>query len=138
MVCEVFEQCRKNPQNQYQNCKNCRQINSNSVVVCSEKKSRYALQNPNHVSITIFHVDGGVVRDEECCRKCDYIYDISMPLKSIAIFIELKGKHLVDALEQIENSVKLFMPTFKKTIILGRIIFCCGEMSVHGISRRDK
>ena len=123
MVCELFEQCRTIRQNKDTNCEHCRQIQTGSKVVCSEKKSRYILKNPDNIAIVVFHIDGGVIRNEDNCQKCDYLYDINTHSTSAAIFIELKGKHITDALEQIENSVKLLAHKFPKSYCLyGRIV----------------
>ena len=122
MVCDVLKLCRDTPQCKYKNCTSCREVKSGSNITCSEKNSRYSLCNPNGIAITVFHVDGGLVSDNEACPRCDYLYDINTPFKSAIIFIELKGRHFGDALKQIDNTVKLFVNAFSGSKLYARII----------------
>lgn len=122
MICKMLEICRNTPQCKYENCKHCREVNSGSRVVCSEKKCRYSLDNPTHIPVTVFHVDGGLVSSDDTCLRCDYIYDINIPSNSSVIFIELKGMDYGKALQQIESTVKLFVNAFGKSKRYARII----------------
>ncbi len=122
MICKMLKICRNTPQCKYENCEHCREVNSGSKVVCSEKKCRYSLDNPNHIPVTVFHVDGWLVSGDEDCPRCDYIYDINVPSKSVVIFIELKGMDYGKALQQIESTVKLFVNAFGEAKRYARII----------------
>lgn len=122
MVCDVLEICRYEPQCKYKNCSECRKVKAVSNVKCAEKRSKYILHNPNKMSIIEFHVDGGLIYDEENCPKCDYLYDINTPSGSAAVFVELKGKHYRDALRQIENSIRLFKAAFRGAKLYARIV----------------
>lgn len=122
MVCNELKLCRHTPQCKYTNCTSCREVNSGSSITCSEKKSRYSLCNPNHISVIVFHVDGGLVSSDEACLRCDYLYDINTPSKSAVIFIELKGMEFGKALKQIESTVKLFADAFGNSKRYARII----------------
>ena len=120
---EFLKLCRKSPMCKYDRCKLCRKVNNGTKVTCKEKNSSYTFFNPDKIPVVVFLVDGGIVCNEENCKKCDYIYDIVTPDASIAIFIELKGRHYDDALEQIENSIKLFKVSFSGSRLHARIVY---------------
>lgn len=122
MICDKLELCRTTPQYKYAHCEDCCNVETSSKVVRRERKSQYTLINPNHIKITVFHVDNGIIKNEKNCRKCDYIYDINTSSTMAVIYIELKGKHLLDALEQIENTVNLLDNVFNNAQRFARII----------------
>ena len=119
---EELKICRFKAQSKYDRCRDCRQECSDLHITRGEKKSSYTLDNPDRIAVIVFHVDGGVVHNEENCCKCDYIYDIKTSQTSAVIFIELKGRHYEEALKQIENSVKLFKEAFYGSKFYARIV----------------
>ena len=124
MICkEELKKCLVTPQNKYDRCKNCCQKCCDSKIKRQERESSYILENNDHIPVIVFRVDGGVVCNEENCKKCDYIYYINNTKASSVIFIELKGSHYDKALEQIENSVKLFKDAFFGSDLYVRIIY---------------
>ena len=122
MICKMLKLCRNTPQYMHGGCVYCREVNSGSNVACSEKKCRYSLDNPTNIPVIVFHVDGGLVSSDDACLRCDYIYDIKTPNKSIVIFIELKGMDYSKALKQIESTAKLFINAFGDSKRYARII----------------
>lgn len=123
MICkEELKICRVTPQNKYDRCKNRCQKRSDSKIKCQERESSYILENNDRIPVIVFRVDGGVVCNEESCKKCDYIYYISNTKASTVIFIELKGSDYEEALKQIENSVKLFKEAFFGSKFYARIV----------------
>ena len=123
MICDELKRCRVTPQcKDKKRCAECRQVSAHRKITSKEKNSSYTLLNPDKVPVIVFHADGGIIYNEENCRKYDYIYDITNSEASIVIFIELKGKHYTDALEQIENSLKLFKDAFAGSSLHARII----------------
>lgn len=77
---------------------------------CTEKGKTYTLNaSGRNLETLCFHIDGGVV-DSSDCNKCDYAFFLKdKDSKKIdrAIFIELKGKHIRDAIKQLNDTLSL-------------------------------
>ena len=95
---------------------------------CTEKGKTYTLDaSGENLQVLCFHIDGGVV-DSNDCNKCDYAFflkDKASGGNGRAIFIELKGKHIRDAMKQLNDTLSLdtfkdVAKTYKK--IYGRIV----------------
>lgn len=95
---------------------------------CTEKGKTYTLDNSSkNFQVVCFHIDGGVI-DSDKCNKCDYAFflkDKASGGNGRAIFIELKGSHIRDALAQLDDTLSL--ETFKDISkiykkIYGRIV----------------
>jgi hypothetical protein len=67
------------------------------------------------------HIDSGVV-DTEDCNKCDYAFFLKDTKKHV-ILVELKGKNVGHALEQINATLQLepLRDVFVNKIVYGRI-----------------
>lgn len=76
-----------------------------SKAVCEEKGKRYELVNDKGGLVALRHVDGGMIRGEDGIRKCDYLYTVLEEERSTAVFVELKGKDIPHAVNQIRASV---------------------------------
>lgn len=122
MVCENFQKCIKEPQSITCWCKECRVESSEENITRKERGKRYNLQNPKHNKIIVYHVDGGIVRFESNTKACDYLYVLDTSKKSLAIFIELKGTSILQALKQIEETMGLLKEGLKGYIFLARIV----------------
>lgn len=118
-------------------------------IACSERGKSYTLDQsqeyPRHEIIQL-HMDGGVISNPEASTvsKCDYVVLIkegaaSTGGKRTAILIELKGKEIHHALEQIMAT--LHRPEFDSvwrdcSRVFGRIV--CKSASVPRIWSTDK
>ncbi|VEP15317.1 conserved hypothetical protein [Hyella patelloides LEGE 07179] len=83
----------------------CETINKNPNIVISDpgsknNKSKFRLDNPKKLKIRVIQVDDCVITQG---TRCDYL--IILP-NSLEIYIELKGKDVKHAIEQIEASIK--------------------------------
>ena len=67
-------------------------------------------------------MDGGIINNEPNVSKCDYLYGIRDSANPTAIFIELKGKDIPHALDQVKNSITRFARCFENHRIYARII----------------
>ena len=73
---------------------------------CEENGKRYSLILGNHsFDCVCVHIDKGVVDTADCC-KCDYAFFLKDAEKH-AIFVELKGKNVGHALEQLIATLQL-------------------------------
>ncbi|MCM1103016.1 MAG: hypothetical protein NC409_02825 [Clostridium sp.] len=73
--------------------------------MCEERGKRYALVNDKGCLVTLYHMDGGMIKDEEGIQKCDYLYTVREEECLTAIFVELKGKDVSHAIAQIRASI---------------------------------
>ena len=122
MICKNVKECSKQPQNKFSSCKACR-VEKTDVNICvTERKKRYNLKNPAKEPVVVFHMDGGIVRDEEQLQKCDYLFVANTISPPITIFVELKGRNVAHGLRQIMNSVEMYADDFAGSKILARLV----------------
>lgn len=123
MICNHLKDCYGDKQ---QTCKqrySClKQSDNRKNVTCEERKKRYNLENDKAFEIAVYHVDGGIVVNEPNTAKCDYLYVVKDNIQPTAIMVELKGRDICHALEQLSNSIKLFSEDFQQHRIYARII----------------
>ena len=144
MICNKTESClfkllESPSQVQCANKSNCFEYcDTRAEAVCSEKGKKYRLLNTSskrHKILSI-HVDDGLIRNDaqtpSNTPKCDYLYLIDTEEKPVGVLIELKGKHLNKAIEQISNTLRLFKPALSKCKKLhGRVVFAGGTPDIH-------
>ncbi|MGK7897287.1 MAG: hypothetical protein AB4372_27630 [Xenococcus sp. (in: cyanobacteria)] len=90
----------------YPDCVTC---TSNSKVQVAENKRKYILQNPSRKEVCRVRVDGCLISSEDR-RKCDFMI-IVCPTKDVYL-IELKGNKLLDAIEQLSQTLSYFNSQF--------------------------
>lgn len=73
---------------------------SNSSAA-SENGKRFSFKNPNNLTICKVQVDGCLINDQNK-KKCDFFF--SVPQVNKYYLVELKGKHIEIALEQITET----------------------------------
>lgn len=125
MVCKKVKACCDVVQNEYEWCGECRRETTDPKIVCEEHKKRYCLLNDKRYSVVEFKMDDGIIRNEDNKNKCDYLYVVKEPSHPVAIFVELKGRDVKHALEQIMESVTTYYRDFHYCRILGRIVCKC-------------
>lgn len=75
------------------------------IAKCEENGKSYSIENKScDYRITLFRVDEGIIRGNDLC-KCDYFYHFVKNEKNYIIFVELKGKDIMHAIEQIYNTI---------------------------------
>lgn len=85
-----------------------------SNIKCEENRKVYNLENPQRKLVILYKMDGGVIEvdasvpDNIC--KCDYLYITEC---NKAILVELKGKNVKHALEQIEGTMTVYKDILK-------------------------
>ena len=98
-------------------CIKCHDTRPECVV--SERGKTYRLQNRSGFEIRIVRVDGCLANIKRE-RRCDYLMNIDKCRR--AIFIELKGGALVDAIQQIYSTVLYLKEEFKRYQLDARIV----------------
>ena len=83
----------------------CSEKTSNKIIKCSQRGKEFKINNKTGRLVNKVEVDGCLIRDgnEE---KCDYLFEIDIPI-SFVYYVELKGKKLEKACEQLANTIRL-------------------------------
>lgn len=121
MVCEKLHECR------HKDCLCERKAecivyrDRRRKAVCEENGKRYALVNDKECLVTLYHMDGGMIQNEQGIQKCDYLYTIGDEECPTAIFVELKGTDIPHAIAQIRASIGRYGGVLKSRIF-ARII----------------
>lgn len=86
---------------------------SKDISLRERKETRvYRMHNPSQKEIVVYHIDGGVITDNEV-KKCDYgIYTVD----DFLYLIELKGADLETALEQINSTINIIVKDKQITV----------------------
>jgi len=118
MICNEFltnnctPSCTKNH-------KCIKSYDNRKYITCEEKRKKYILENVRSVNIANYHIDGGVVQNDDE-KKCDFLIYVEDD-KNI-ILVELKGTEFSTALKQLYNTVNLFSQQFNGNKIYARIV----------------
>ena len=72
-------------------------------------KSKYVALNPNRKKVCEIVIDGGLLKDN---KKCDY--GLWVEYNNRMILVELKGRHVEDAFEQLMQTYTIFQKRFSK------------------------
>ncbi|MEY3302501.1 MAG: hypothetical protein ACK5RE_09175 [Pseudanabaena sp.] len=107
-------------QENYRDCTNC---SEGKLVVAEENKRKYILQNPSKKKVCKVRIDGCLVHSQNQ-RKCDYLMivcesKLANYQESDIYFIELKGRDLISAVEQITQTINYFQT--QKYKIMGKV-----------------
>ena len=107
-------------QENYRDCTNC---SEGKLIVAEENKRKYILQNPCQKKVCKIRIDGCVIPSQSQ-RKCDYLMivcesKLANEQQSDIYFIELKGRDLISAVEQLTQTIKHFQT--EKYKIMGKV-----------------
>jgi hypothetical protein len=82
---------------------NCREFEDNrTYIVCEEKRTTITFYNATRETVAKIRIDGCVITDN-AVKKCDYLL-LCAAIK-MAVFVELKGKDLTTAIEQLSATL---------------------------------
>lgn len=117
--CEEFEE----------NHPKCTVCSQGKQIVAQENKRRYILQNPSGKKICRIQIDGCVISSTSKSKKCDYLIVVC---KSEAenqenhsedfYFIELKGKDLIRAVEQLTETIQHFQSGISGKVLARAVV----------------
>lgn len=85
------------------NFEGCTKVSRSKIVVVSEKRCVFALNNAHGKLIGTVQIDGCLIRGDR--KRCDYVLEVGSPIES-AVYIELKGKDVVGACEQLAATLR--------------------------------
>ena len=90
---------------------NCTTQTTNKLITASEHNRKLTIKNPSAKAVRKIKVDGCLVIDSS--KRCDYMFEIidnSAPDKiDSVIYLELKGRHIQEAYEQIVATIDKFV-----------------------------
>ncbi|OQX97864.1 MAG: hypothetical protein B6I24_07400 [Bacteroidetes bacterium 4572_128] len=72
------------------------------IIPFRENRSQFIIQNPKQTIICKIHVDGKLITDN-AIKKCDFAFIFCK--NNTFYFLELKGKDVKKAYEEIENTI---------------------------------
>ncbi len=84
----------------------CTEQNKNKIITASESNRKFIINNPNEKTVKKIKVDGCLITNTNQVR-CDYMFKIDIPYTKV-IYLELKGKNIEHACEQLKATIKLF------------------------------
>ena len=88
----------------------CNSSNKNKIVSVSENKRTFRINNKSLFTINKVEVDGCYISEG---RKCDFLFEIIEDEVKEVFYVELKGKHIEDAVEQLEATLKACLELHK-------------------------
>jgi len=109
MSCQYF---REN----HPDCTNC---NRHPILTAQENKSKYVLKNPNRIEVCKIQVDDCVINSNDE-SKCDFLFLACETDK--AFFVELKGRDLTHAIDQIDHSIDVLISQLENFAINARVV----------------
>ncbi|TAE59346.1 MAG: hypothetical protein EAZ87_09895 [Nostocales cyanobacterium] len=93
------------------NYPDCTLCSDGKKITVQENKRKYILNNLSAQKVCKIQIDGCVI-DDQNQRKCDYLIIVckTEDAKEEMYFIELKGKDLISAVEQLTQTIEYFKP----------------------------
>jgi len=88
----------------------CNSANKNKIVSISENRRTFRINNKSLFTINKVEVDGCYISEG---RKCDFLFEIIEDELKEVFYVELKGKHIEDAIEQLEATLKVCLELHK-------------------------
>ncbi len=83
--------------------KKCNECKSNRNITIKENKRVFSIKNNSVKEINVVTVDDCLIKSGQ---KCDYLFEIECKNLKEIFYVELKGKDLNHALEQILATIK--------------------------------
>jgi hypothetical protein len=96
---------------------NCTTQTTNKLITASEHNRKLTIKNPSGKAVRKIKVDGCLIVDSS--KRCDYMFEIiddpvSEKIGSV-IYLELKGRHIQDAYEQLVATIDRFIAEHRGT-----------------------
>ncbi|SEH04566.1 hypothetical protein [Candidatus Venteria ishoeyi] len=82
----------------------CGTVLNNKIITASENRMKFVIKNKNSITVRKVIVDGCLINDER--QRCDYLFEINKPFTEV-IYLELKGKNIEYAIEQLESTIRI-------------------------------
>lgn len=99
------------------------------IIVSAENRRKHIAYNNESCKVFQYRIDGDIEPSGSSDLRCDYI--IENETKKTLYPVELKGKDVVHAVEQITATIKKYSSRFSDYTIFPRII--CSHATTHTI-----
>ena len=83
----------------------CTTMTKNRVIVRQERRSSIRLRNPDQYQVSCIQVDGCLLAKDRDRRRCDWLFEVDQEDCKRAWYVELKGKNVLHALEQLLDTL---------------------------------
>jgi len=90
----------------------CSETSNNKIIQGKQNSKSIRLINPTQKRIHKITIDGCVVNDQKT-KRCDLLFEIDDD-EPQAIYVELKGKNITDAVEQLKSTLSMLSNKHKK------------------------
>lgn len=80
----------------------CANTRNDRIISVTEHGRTFRLDNPNRQTLIEVKVDDCLIKGER--ERCDYLFEVPTP-KSRVCYVELKGKHIEKAVQQIRSTL---------------------------------
>ncbi|AFC58274.1 hypothetical protein [Vibrio cholerae] len=89
-------------------------VSKDPIIVLKEKKSKFELLNENRINVSKVKVDGGIIN---CAlkKRCDWILSYNKT-NDYALFIELKGCDLDEAIKQLKATLDYTQDVYRNHV----------------------
>lgn len=106
-------------------------------VVCEEKGRQHITNNSKgDYEVYKYKIDGGIITDANQGARCDYIVEANKGDKRNAFIIELKGRNVDHAIEQIRDTIKRYKNELILYHIRPRIVYRNNTHEINGSEMR--
>lgn len=128
MICKQLENCIHDTNKACKREKQCIAFTDDrSIVKCEERRKKYNLENDvDGARVRKYVMDEGIVKDEAGFKPCDNLLAVYGEGIPKLIFVELKGHDYKQAVKQLYETIKYFMPEVKKHQIYARLVHTQG------------
>lgn len=88
------------------------------TAACNENGKRFAIEYPKEWRCEKIQIDGSLINSQEV-QKCDYAFLIhcNKDKKVALLYVELKGRHLLEAINQLESTLMQLKDKFNSYAI---------------------
>ena len=80
----------------------CNNPSQHKIVSVSENRRVFRINNPSRLGINTVKVDGCYISEG---KRCDYLFEIIDDALRNVLYVELKGKHIEEAIEQLSATL---------------------------------
>jgi len=99
------------------------------IIVSKENKKEHRAINIDKDSVFHYKIDGDIIPSTSPEQRCDYL--LENETKKTVYLIELKGKHMNEAVDQIEATAKKFSSLLSTYALFPRIVHGGNTHAIH-------
>lgn len=92
----------------------CTTVEYKKRLTVTERQSSFSIHSPVDIYIRKVKVDGCLIGADQ--KKCDYIFELDNGLEKVVIYLELKGRKLELAIEQLESTIEKTLNKYRSYV----------------------